>query len=113
MTFSHLPIAAAVVFFITPTITLATDANEIKAGKKLAEKLCSKCHAVTPGRKSPMAKAPTFKAIANRYSVWSLQEALAEGIVTGHPGMPQFIFGPTEIDDLLGYWDTMTVKKPK
>jgi hypothetical protein len=34
-----------------------------------------------------------------------LAEALAEGIVTGHGPirMPEFVFSPEEIDDLLAY----------
>lgn len=113
MTWSQLQIAMAAMLVMIPSTVLAKDAGRLQAGQKLAQKLCSKCHAVTPDGKSPMAKAPTFKVIANRYSVWSLQEALAEGIVTGHPGMPEFVLDPVEIDNLLSYWDTMTVKKTK
>ena len=42
-----------------------------------------------PGRaRSP--KAPPFRALHERYPVENLSEALAEGIRTGHPEMPQF-----------------------
>ncbi|CCD98421.1 conserved hypothetical protein [Bradyrhizobium sp. STM 3809] len=38
-----------------------------------------------------------------RYPIETLGEALAEGIVTGHPAMPQFELTPPEINDLLSY----------
>lgn len=81
------------------------------AGQAISEKLCSRCHAIKPGQKSKHARAPTFSAIANRYSVWGLQEALAEGIVVGHVDMPKFVFSPTDINNLLTYMDTFTLTK--
>ena len=41
-----------------------------------------------------MALAPPFRLLPQRYPVEHLAEALAEGIVTGHPAMPQFKFHP-------------------
>jgi len=38
-----------------------------------------------------------------RYPIETLGEALAEGIVTGHPAMPQFELAPSQINDLLSY----------
>lgn len=38
-----------------------------------------------------------------RYPVETLQEALAEGIVTGHPTMPEFRFEPDQINDFLTF----------
>lgn len=86
-------------------------AQDQAAGLKLADKLCAKCHAISPGQIGRHPLAPTFQDIANRYSVWDLQEALAEGILVGHAAMPKFILKPEEITNLLTYMDTMT--KPK
>ena len=85
-------------------------AQNIPAGQAISEKLCARCHAIRPSRKSKHALAPTFPDIANRYSVWGLQEALAEGIIVGHVDMPKFVFSPTDINNLLGYMDTFTRK---
>ena len=53
---------------------------------------------------SPLAKAPPFRALHERYPVENLSEALAEGIRTGHPEMPQFDALDTEqIDELIAY----------
>ncbi len=50
-----------------------------------------------------MGVAPAFRDLASRYPIENLAEALAEGIVTGHPAMPVFTFEPREIDALLAY----------
>jgi hypothetical protein len=50
-----------------------------------------------------MGLAPPFRTLSQRYPIETLAEALAEGIVTGHPEMPQFVFQPRDIDALLGY----------
>ena len=50
-----------------------------------------------------MAAAPPFRTLHHRYPVEDLAEALAEGIMTAHPAMPQFKLGVTEIDDLIAY----------
>jgi mono/diheme cytochrome c family protein len=35
-----------------------------------------------------------------------------EGIVTGHAEMPQFVFKPAQITNLLAYMETLGEKKP-
>jgi len=42
-----------------------------------------------------------------RYPVESLAEALAEGVVTGHPSMPEFALDPAQINDLTDYLKTL------
>lgn len=86
-------------------------AQSTVAGEALAERLCARCHAIRSGDTSKHGLAPTFPAIANRYSVWGLQEALAEGIVVGHADMPKFVLSPREINDLLAFMDGFT--RPK
>jgi hypothetical protein len=46
--------------------------------------------------------------LPQRYPVDHLAEALAEGIVVGHPMMPQFTFDPPEIDALLTYIESLS-----
>lgn len=52
---------------------------------------------------SPNAQAPVFRELHQRYKVDDLAEALAEGILTGHPGMPEFRFEPNEINSIIRY----------
>ena len=56
-----------------------------------------------PGRESPLRIAPPFRTLHTRYPVENLAEAFAEGIVTGHPTMPQFRLDAAQIGDLLAY----------
>ncbi len=65
---------------------------------------------MAPGETSPLPEAPTFAEVAKRYPAEDLEEALAEGIVTGHPDMPEFVFEPDEIDAIVAYFDSLAGK---
>ena len=76
----------------------------IERGRAFAEQNCGSCHAIGSSGESPLAKAPPFRTLHDRYPVENLTESLAEGIRTGHPAMPQFDELDTEqIDDLIAY----------
>jgi cytochrome c len=79
----------------------------IQRGQAIAERLCARCHSIAADGESPLRLAPPFRLLPQRYPVEHLAEALAEGIVTGHPAMPQFKFQPAEIDALLGFIDSL------
>ena len=70
-----------------------------------------RCHAIGPSDKSKLPIAPPFRTIADRYSVWTLQESLAEGIVVGHAAMPEFVLNPDEISNLLSYMESLATKR--
>jgi len=67
------------------------------------ERNCSVCHAVGARGASRNPEAPPFRELHTRYPVETLAEALAEGILVGHPAMPQFKFQPREIEDIITY----------
>ena len=76
----------------------------IERGRAFAEQNCGSCHATGSSGASPLAKAPPFRTLHDRYPVENLTESLAEGIRTGHPAMPQFDGLDTgQIDDLIAY----------
>jgi mono/diheme cytochrome c family protein len=79
------------------------------AGRQVAEDNCSACHAIGPAGDSPVAHAPRFRELEERWPLESLYEALAEGMVVGHsePQMPAFRFLPEDIDDLIAYIDSL------
>ena len=64
---------------------------------------CSRCHSVDKITESPLKPAPPFRTLHLRYPVESLQESLAEGIITGHPSMPEFRLDPGQIADVIAY----------
>lgn len=86
-----------------PAASASAQSSPTSRGEAIAERLCSRCHAVKREGESPMGLAPPFRELPKRYPVEHLAEALAEGIVTGHPAMPRFTFTPREIDALLTY----------
>ena len=94
------------------TLPGTAGAQDKAAGMQIAKSLCARCHAIAPGEIGLHPLAPTFQDVARRYSVWDLQEALAEGILVGHASMPKFKLKPKEIGDLLTYMDALP-KLPK
>ena len=64
---------------------------------------CVRCHAVDKVSASSLKIAPPFRTLHLRYPVESLEEALGEGIVTGHPSMPEFRLDPGQVGDVIAY----------
>lgn len=79
----------------------------IDLGHRLVVENCSRCHSVERIGNSPLAKAPPFGDLHKRYPVEDLGEALAEGIVTGHPGMPEFVFTSDQVGAIIAYLKTL------
>jgi mono/diheme cytochrome c family protein len=77
--------------------------EEIARGQALLTKDCARCHAVGPTGDSPRKEAPAFRTLGQRYPVESLEEALAEGIITGHPDMPEFSFDADQVGAIIAY----------
>jgi cytochrome c len=75
----------------------------VLAGKAFAQSNCSHCHSIDKFTRSPLAIAPPFRTLHERYPVESLEEALAEGITTGHPSMPEFRLDPGQIGDFISF----------
>ncbi len=88
----------------------AAPSTATERGQELARRNCAMCHAIGETGASPNAQAPPFRQISRRYPLENLEEALAEGILTGHPAMPQFRFAPAEINDLIGYLKSIQVR---
>ena len=89
---------------ITPALA-ATTAEQ--RGKAFARANCARCHAIDRVSKSPLRIAPPLRSLHQRYPIEALEEALAEGISTGHPDMPAFELRPEQIHDLLSYLKTL------
>lgn len=87
----------------------SADALLVK-GEALLTKNCARCHAIGSGGESPHDNAPPLRQIATRYPLDNLAEALAEGIVSGHADMPEFVFDPGEIDAILAYLEDLKAK---
>ena len=68
---------------------------------------CAPCHAVDKVSPSSLGIAPPFRTLHTKYPVENLAESLAEGIMTGHPTMPQFQLDPGQIGDVIAYLKTL------
>jgi cytochrome c len=64
---------------------------------------CARCHAVGRSGTSPHPAAPHFRTLSRRYKIEGLAEALAEGLSTGHPDMPEFVFAPEDVGAIIKY----------
>lgn len=95
--------SAVIAFALVMVGSVAASAASVEQGRRIAVIYCMKCHAIDKVSPSPLRIAPPFRTLHERYPVQTLQEALAEGIVTGHPSMPEFRFDPDQINDFLIY----------
>jgi mono/diheme cytochrome c family protein len=96
---SSLLLAVSVIFTLGSAQRM--EAANVEQGRRLAQLYCAGCHAIDKVSPSPLRIAPPFRNLHERYPVETLEEALAEGITTGHPSMPQFQFEPDQINDLI------------
>ena len=81
----------------------ADDSEAVENGRNIVTANCSVCHAVTLTGESTHPDAPPFRTLSARYPVEYLAEALAEGISTGHPDMPEFVATPAQIGAIIAY----------
>ncbi|QIJ74188.1 c-type cytochrome [Methylobacterium sp. NI91] len=89
-----------------PAAAQALDARA-QRGETIARTNCARCHAIGRVGASRLAEAPPFRELHHRYPVTDLGEALAEGITTGHPSMPEFRLDPDQAQALIAYLQTL------
>ena len=101
---------------ILPSLILAACASgEIPAptdpvaaeGRFLAEVHCSACHSISRNDGSKHPEAPPLRELSRSYPVAALEESLAEGIIVGHPDMPEYRFRPEDVAALIRYLETI------
>jgi cytochrome c len=94
---------AVVAFSVVAAAAPCNAAPNAQAGKAFAQANCSHCHSIDKVTRSTLAIAPPFRTLHERYPVESLEEALGEGIVTGHPSMPEFKLDPGQVGDFISF----------
>ena len=77
--------------------------NDNKIGEELLTRHCARCHAVGRTGASPTAAAPVLRTLSQRYPIDSLEEALGEGLMSGHPEMPEFEFDADQVGAIIDY----------
>jgi cytochrome c len=91
---------AFILIMLTPAMAISPAEQR---GKIFVLTNCAGCHSVDRATQSPLKIAPPFRTLHLRYPIETLEEAMAEGISTGHPTMPQFRLDPDQIYDVLSY----------
>lgn len=86
---------------------VAAEKDLTDKGEVLVKKHCGRCHATGIEGASPKPEAPPFRTLSRKYPVEDIAESLAEGIVSGHPEMPVFVFGPHEVEAIIAYLESI------
>jgi mono/diheme cytochrome c family protein len=77
--------------------------GSVEEGRRIAQTFCARCHAIGEEANSPHTDAPPFRYIAANRSAGSLREVLGEGMIVGHPDMPQWRFQADDVSSLIAY----------
>lgn len=93
--------------FLLLTANVQAQSLSVQRGLQFARTKCAHCHSINKVSPSPLPIAPPFRTLHERYPVEALEEALAEGILSGHPDMPEFRLDPGQINDLIAFLKTL------
>jgi len=85
-----------------PAVAQSTTTLEHR-GEQLLSRHCAMCHAMGRTGSSPHAQAPVFRSLGRKYPVTALEEALGEGLISGHPAMREFKFPPSDVAAIIAY----------
>lgn len=99
------PIVVSVVAIlnIVATFPAFADVQSVRRGKTFARANCASCHSIDKFTRSALRSAPPFRTLHKQYPVETLEDALAEGISTGHPRMPEFRLEPGQVGDFISF----------
>jgi cytochrome c len=98
---------AATAFALAAAAQPSFAAPDLKLGEALLTRDCARCHAVGLTGNSPRADAPAFRTLGTRYPIESLEEALGEGIMSGHPDMPEIKFDADEVGAIIDFLNSI------
>ena len=83
-----------------------------RRGAIIVKRHCGGCHAVGTTGAGRHPAAPPLRELNRRYEPEALAEALTEGILTGHPAMPAFRFGPQDVRSIILYLNEIQDRQP-
>ncbi len=95
------PMLAAML--LVAALQQAGAAPDLKLGQTLLARHCGSCHAVGRSDLSADQAAVPFRSLGERYPVESLEEALGEGFMSGHPDMPEYNFDAGDVGAIIAY----------
>lgn len=103
LTRTMLGVGLGISLVLALTLQTAAAADDPKRGEELLKTHCASCHAIGRTGDSTHKFAPAFRTLSQRYPIESLEEALGEGIVSGHPDMPEFKFAAGDVGAIITY----------
>lgn len=103
-------IAAGFVLIAAIPVSAAPSAEELKRGEDLLITYCGSCHATGRTGNSRRPDAPVFRTLGKRYPIESLEESLGEGIMAGHPDMPELSFNGDDVGAIVDYLKSIQVR---
>jgi len=92
-------------------LEISPASGSAEEGRRIAEINCATCHAIEATGESRHLMAPPFRTLSRSYPMNSLEEAFAEGILVGHPDMPEFQLEPAQIDHLIAYLNSIQLRR--
>ena len=95
--------AGVALLIVNATSAHAAEKTLIEKGEVLVKQNCPHCHAIGKEGDSPQKEAPPFRTLSANYPIDDLSESLAEGLVSGHPDMPIFVFNPHDVEAIIEY----------
>ena len=103
----RLPQLVVIFGLLLPGVAVAQTSPSEQRGSTFVRANCARCHAIDKVSASTLSIAPPFRDLHLRYPIESLREALVEGIVTGHPTMPEFRLDTGQASDVIAFLQTL------
>ena len=95
------PLWSFIVGILSICVLARADAADVENGKRIAERWCVSCHAVSSNQKSASTEAPPFSAVANKPAFDA--GTLALFLLHPHPKMPDIGLSRDAAADLASY----------
>ena len=90
----------------------AAEQTLVNKGEVIVKQNCSRCHAIGKEGDGPHPQAPPLRTLSRKYPIEDIAESLAEGIVSGHPDMPIFVFDPHDVEAIIQYLQSIQIEQP-
>ncbi len=99
-----LPFAVPVLLMTAVTAQAQAETQDpIARGQGLATEFCSRCHAIGRTGNSPNGEAPPFRKIGQDVDLDGFIQRLRDGLLSGHPDMPEFKFDAADARAMRDY----------
>jgi cytochrome c len=98
-----IPAVLMMAFGMTAAMQPVAATEDLKRGEALLTRDCGSCHATGISGESSHKDAVAFRTLGKHYPIETLEEALGEGIISGHPDMPELKFDADEVGAIIAY----------